>query len=158
MKVYCYICLMAVASLLFVGCSGKGSVSQEAEQEKLTYLIDRYIESINRCDTALVNRIWSHEDYVSFIGPSGYYSTHSEIRDSLVLGLFGTAFSKRNLRKDNLKLSIDGNIAWSEFTWVFDAVRMDGTPHHTKGRETQIFQKGENGAWVLIHIHYSALK
>ena len=55
MKVYCYICLMAVASLLFVGCSGKGSVSQEAEQGKLTYLIDRYIESINRCDTAPVS-------------------------------------------------------------------------------------------------------
>ena len=65
MKVYCYICLMAVASLLFVGCSGKGSVSQEAEQEKLTYLIDTYANQTDLAAT-LLNQMGLPTDEFSF--------------------------------------------------------------------------------------------
>ena len=49
-------------------------------------VIDQYITSINRCDTSIVNRIWSHGDEVSFIAPSGYYATYHAIRDQLVVG------------------------------------------------------------------------
>lgn len=133
-------------------------VKPENDKAAVERLISQYIETINLCDTALVNRIWSHDTKVSFIGPSGYYSTYQEIRDSLVVGIFGTWFTKRDLRKDELKVHVNDSMAWSEFTWIFDATRIDGTAHHTKGRETQIFEKGVDGEWRLVHIHYSGIR
>ena len=144
------------------GCAMKTEPSVPVDREKdkaaIEQLIGQYVESINRCDTALVNRIWSHAADVSFIGPSGYYSTYREIRDSLVTGVFGTWFTQRRLQKDELKVHVGDSAAWSEFTWVFDATRTDGAAHHARGRETQIFEKGTDGKWRLVHIHYSAVQ
>ena len=40
--------------------------------------------------------------------------------------------------------------------WTFHATKLDGTPHDTKGRETQIFERSADGSWRLVYIHYSA--
>lgn len=158
--VYKSMSVLAVG-LAVMGCTGetekKTSPNPESEKKAIEQLIEQYVKTINECDTALVNQIWSHDAKVSFIGPSGYYSPYTEIRDSLVHGIFGTHFTKRDLRKENLKIELNGDAAWSEFTWTFDATRTDGKAHHTKGRETQIFERGNDGIWRLIHIHYSSI-
>lgn len=85
------VCFFA-ALMASVSCTVENEkvISADSEKDKVAIerLIDQYIETINRCDTALVNAIWSHDAKVSFIGPSGYYSTYEEIRDSLVVGGF----------------------------------------------------------------------
>lgn len=155
------ICILAILAVI-ASCTTKTrniiSAGSEKDEAAIERLIDRYVETINQCDTALVNNIWSHDAKVSFIGPSGYYSTYKEIRDSLVTGLFSTYFIERNLQKDELKISVNGNAAWSEFSWTFNAKRTDGSAHRTRGRETQIFEKDNDGMWRLIHIHYSAIQ
>lgn len=128
----------------------------EVDRLAIEKLIDRYVESINSCDTTIVSEIWSHQDNVSFVAPSGHYTSYHEIRDSLVVGLFCTAFTERHLQKDHLKLSINGNSAWVEFSWTFKAVKSNGASHHAKGLETQIFEKDATGTWRLVHIHYSS--
>lgn len=130
----------------------------ETDKQSIEKLIDHYIESINLSDTAIVNEIWSHESNVSFIAPSGYYGSYETIRDSLVVGLFGTKFTERDLKKTNLKISINGNNAWAEFFWTFHATKINGKSHDTKGCETQIFEKSKDGQWRLVHIHYSSIK
>lgn len=151
-----------VALFLFANCTMKAerNIPNEPEKDKaaIEQLISQYVETINRCDTSVVNQIWSHDAKVSFIGPTGYYSTYNEIRDSLVVGVFGANFTQRHLQKDDLKIDINGNTAWSEFSWTFNAVRTDGAPHNGRGRETQIFEKGNDGKWKLVHIHYSAIQ
>ncbi len=151
---------MLLPALLTAACTGshQPQPNAEADRQAIGQVIEQYVQTINRCDTALVNRIWSHSPEVSFIGPSGYYATHHEIRDSLVTALFGQLFTQRNLQKDRLRITVNGRQAWSEFTWTFDATRTDGTPHHTRGRETQIFTKEDDGQWRLVHIHYSSAK
>lgn len=72
--------------------------------------------------------------------------------------MFGSRFFERHLRKDELKIELNGNAAWSEFFWTFGATRKDGSPHHARGRETQIFEKDNDNEWKLIHIHYSAIR
>lgn len=141
------------------GCARQAQPSnEEADRLAIEQVIDQYVTSINACDTALVNRIWSHGDEVSFIAPSGYYATYQAIRDQLVVELFGTNFTQRELKKDSLKISVNGDSAWSEFSWTFHATKLDGTPHDTKGRETQIFERSADGVWRLVHIHYSAVR
>ena len=145
--------LMAVA-LTMSSCTSE-KVNIEAEKAEISKIIDAYCKTINDDDLELVNEIWSHGDEVSFIGPSGRYSTYNEIRDNFVHGVFGVNFTKRNLQKEELSITVYGDAAWAEFNWVFDAIRNDGSPHNTKGRESQFFHK-ENGQWKLVHIHYSS--
>ena len=141
------------------GCARKAQTTdEEADRLAIEQVIDQYITSINACDTAIVNRIWSHGEEVSFIAPSGYYATYHAIRDQFVVGVFGMNFTQRKLQKDSLKISINGDSAWSEFSWTFHATRLDGSSHDTKGRETQIFERSTDGFWKLVHIHYSAVR
>ena len=142
-----------ILSVIMLSCTAK-QVDVEAEKAEISKIIDAYVKTINDDDLELVNQIWSHGDEVSFIGPSGRYSTYNEIRDNFVHGVFGVNFTKRDLQKEELTITVYGDAAWAEFTWKFDAIRNDGSPHNTKGRESQFFHK-ENGQWKLVHIHYS---
>ena len=151
--------LVIFALLVLGGCtSHKAGMEQKADEQAVGKVIEQYIESINQCDTALARRIWSETDEVSFIAPSGYYGSYREIRDSLLVGLFGQKFKSRNLQREHLKIYVNGNNAWSEFFWTFNAIKNDGARHDTRGRETQVFKKGSDGSWRLVHIHYSTLK
>ena len=140
----------------------EGTISGDLEingSTSVEKVIEQYVSVINTCDTTLCGQIWSREDEVSFIAPSGHYTSYQAIRDSLVVGLFGTRFTQRELRKKSVRITINGNSAWSEFYWTFDATKTDGAPHHTRGLETQIFKKSPaDGSWKLVHIHYSSVK
>ena len=152
-KLFSIAMILMAEALFMISCTTK-TVDIEAEKAEISKIIDAYCKTINDDDLELVNEIWSHGDEVSFIGPSGRYSTYNEIRENFVHGVFGVNFTKRNLQKEELNITVYGDAAWAEFNWVFDATRNDGSPHNTKGRESQFFHK-ENGQWKLVHIHYS---
>ena len=153
-KLFSIAMILMAEALFMISCTTK-TVDIDAEKAEISKIIDAYCKTINDDDLELVNEIWSHGDEVSFIGPSGRYSTYNEIRDNFVHGVFGVNFTKRNLQKEELSITVYGDAAWAEFNWVFDATRNDGSPHNTKGRESQFFHK-ENGQWKLVHIHYSS--
>jgi ketosteroid isomerase-like protein len=128
----------------------------ESERKAVEAIVDAYIKTINDGDLELVGKIWSHDERASFIGPQGRFSGYEEVRDKLVMS-FKNGFAKRNLRKDELIIVIEGKSAWAEFTWTFDSVGKDGTERTSRGRETQIFRKEKDG-WKLMHIHYSGIR
>jgi len=96
--------LMAVA-LTMSSCTSE-KVNIEAEKAEISKIIDAYCKTINDDDLELVNQIWSHGDEVSFIAPSGRYSSYNEIRDNFVHGVFGVNFTKRNLQKEELIMAM----------------------------------------------------
>ena len=139
--------------------SGTGVKAQSAaDSTAIHQLVNDYVRTINTGDAELVNRIWMHDDHVSFIGPMGRFSTYNEIRDNFVIGIFATKFTDKNLRETSLRMNFTSpETAWVEFEWEFDATRKeDGGHHHTLGRETQIMRK-VNGTWKLEHIHYQGI-
>ena len=144
------IALFAVSSATFA----RGG--SESERKAVEAIVDAYIKTINDGDLELVGKIWSHDELASFIGPQGRFSGYEEVRDKLVMS-FKNGFAKRNLRKDELIIVIEGKSAWAEFTWTFDSVGKDGTERTSRGRETQIFRKEKDG-WKLMHIHYSGIR
>ena len=152
------ILMMSIAALILVmgiitGCKSD-TVNEKADEQQISELIDKYVKTINDDDLALVGEIWSHEDYVSFIGPMGRYAGYEAIRDDFVHGIFGINFKTRNLQKEELIIHVNGESAWAEFSWKFEATRNDGGSYSSLGRETQLFNKGEDG-WKLVHVHYS---
>ena len=118
-------------------------------------LVSQYTESVDKADTALAAKLWSHVDEISFINPMGHEHGWDEIKN--IYSFFRNNFSERKLSFYNLKTSVYNNFAWLEFYWVFDAVtKVDNSKVQTKGRETQIWRKTDND-WRLIHVHYSGM-
>jgi hypothetical protein len=118
-------------------------------------LVTQYVESIDKADTALGAKLWSHVDEISFINPRGHEHGWEGIKN--IYSMFRDNFSERKLSFYKLNTSIYNDFAWLEFYWIFDAVRIpDNTKTQTRGRETQIWRK-INTEWRLIHIHYSGM-
>ena len=153
MKKILFVTLVALFAVSSVAFARGGS---ESERKAVEAIVDAYIKTINDGDLELVSKIWSHDERASFIGPQGRFSGYEEVRDKLVMS-FKNGFAKRNLRKDELIIVIEGKSAWAEFTWTFDSVGKDGTERRSRGRETQIFRKEKDG-WKLMHIHYSGIR
>lgn len=153
-KIETLLFLLLLTSISFA--QNKGS-QLETDSIAILKVVDEYCNTINNCDTALTSKIWSHDSDASFIGPSGRYSTYKGIIKDFIIGVWKNGYSTRHLQGEDIKLHIDGNMAWLEFSWKFDAIKKDGKPHHTKGLETQILKREPDG-WKLVHIHYSARK
>ena len=153
MKKILFVTLVALFAVSSTTFARGGS---ESERKAVETIVDAYIKTINDGDLELVGKIWSHDERASFIGPQGRFSGYEEVRDKLVMS-FKNGFAKRNLRKDELIIVIEGKSAWAEFTWIFDSVGKDGTERTSRGRETQIFRKEKDG-WKLMHIHYSGIR
>lgn len=118
-------------------------------------LVTHYIESINQADTSMGSRLWSQNDEISFITPSGHQHDWEGIKNIYLM--FRDNFTERNLSFYNLKTSVYSDFAWLEFYWVFDALmKPDNSKVQTKGRETQIWRRKGND-WRLVHIHYSGM-
>ena len=153
MKKILFVTLVALFAVSSATFARGGS---ESERKAVEAIVDAYIKTINDGDLELVDKIWSHDELASFIGPQGRFSGYEEVRDKLVMS-FKNGFARRNLRKDELIIVIEGKSAWAEFTWTFDSVGKDGTERTSRGRETQIFRKEKDG-WKLMHIHYSGIR
>jgi ketosteroid isomerase-like protein len=143
--------LLGLAQATFV----VAQTSAASQDEKLLHqLLDTYAKSIDTLDLTLANQIWSHSPEVSFIQPRGTEKGYDQIVNDFYKATMGM-FSERELLLENPDLHIYGDTAWSEMTWTFHATVKDGGPKiTTTGRESQVYHK-ENGAWRIVHIHYS---
>ena len=148
--------LFLMVALLAISTGAWARGGKDADRKDVEQIVDSYIKTINDGDLELVGKIWTHDPVASFIGPQGRFQGYEEVRDKLVTS-FKNGFSKRNLRKDELTIVIEGKSAWAEFTWTFDSVNNNGQERTSRGRETQIFRKEKDG-WKLVHIHYSGLR
>lgn len=137
---------------------GKTGISRKAIQDtiQIKEMLDQYAKSIDDADTILGARLWAKTKEVSFIHPRGHEHGWEDIKNN-IYKFFGSYFSKRKLNIQNIKISRYGNVAWTEFYWIFDATFKNATtPIQTKGRESQIWRK-INNEWFLVHVHYSSM-
>jgi ketosteroid isomerase-like protein len=140
------ICACAVAQTDTGAASDVGAIHR---------LIDQYTKAIDTVDLKLVSQIWSHSPEVSFIYPLGEERGYDAIEQHVFQNVMGGMFSARDLETNGVAIHRNGNVAWSEFHWVFHAtMRKDGSAITTHGVETQVYRK-ESGNWRLVHVHYS---
>ena len=120
-------------------------------------VIEKYQQSIVDADVDLASEIWSTKEDVSFIHPRGHERGWDAVAKNFYGITMGDTFSERKLEIFNLFVHEDGDHAWVEFYWRFDAImRQDRTPLHTEGRETQVLRRiGET--WRIVHVHYSGM-
>ena len=132
------------------------STGEPASIQQIEKLISQYVEAVNKLDLDLARKVWSSGPEVSFIHPRGTEYGLDSVLNNFYGKTMGT-FSERQLLPGNADIHVYGDTAWSEFTWTFHATVKNGGPKiTTQGRETQVYHK-ENGAWRLVHVHYSGL-
>ncbi|MGH9866325.1 MAG: YybH family protein [Candidatus Acidiferrales bacterium] len=146
---------LALALLLAGGNRATAqTVTASRNEQQLHQFLENYVKAVDTLDLQLVAKIWSHDPGVSFIQPRGTEIGFEQIRDDFYVKTMGL-FSQRDLTMENPVFHIYGDTAWSQMTWTFHATRKAGGEKiTTKGRETQIYRK-ENGAWRIVHDHYS---
>jgi ketosteroid isomerase-like protein len=126
------------------------------DADDLRGLVDQYVQSIEKLDLEVAESIWSQKGEISFIQPRGHQKNWKEIKEGFYQGAMGS-FSKRKLLVKDLTISVlDDQTAWGVFYWEFNATFKDGKEITTKGRETQVWKK-EDGAWKIVHVHYSGM-
>lgn len=147
-----------LASVVSIACSHPGAPDPKADERDILFQIARYSASIDRADTNLAADVWHTFPSASFIHPMGYERGWSDISYNLYRKLMGETFSERKLATRDITVHLNGDSAWAEFSWTFDAkLKSTGAPVHTEGRETQIYQRDPMRVWRLHHVHYSAM-
>jgi len=134
------------------------STDSTGDVTEIRALIAKYVKSIDDADTTLAFEIWSDSPDVSFIHPRGEAHGWDEIKRSVYEDLMGGLFSQRDLQVRDVTIRVYEDAAWAEFNWHFVAKwKSDGSPITTDGRETQVYRRGPDGRWRLVHVHYSGL-
>lgn len=159
-----FVFLIGVCTTLnLTSCNQPDKLQNENIAQNLTMdsttikdLVKKYTESINGADTVAGSALFGHTKEVTFIHPLGHARGWSEINKTIYT-FFRETFSSRDLKAFNEQISIYDNTAWVEFYWTFDAVfKKDDAPFQSKGRETQIWRKTNEG-WNIVHVHYSGM-
>ena len=139
-------------------CAPYGAPDSTADDRDLRFLIAQYAASIDAADSALAGEVWHTFPSASFIHPMGYEHGWSDISLNIYRKLMREQFSERKLTTRDIVIHLNGDSAWSEFNWTFDAkLNSTGATVHTEGRETQIYQRDPMRRWRLHHVHYSGM-
>lgn len=152
--------LFLAAILMFVSnLTAKAQEKQNRanEQEAIRKVLENYRLSINRADTVLAATFWLTGPEATFIHPRGHEKGWEEIKSG-IYEMFGSRFTKRDLKSYNESVQLYGDMAILEFYWVFDATRSGEKPSQmqSRGRETQVLKKTGND-WKIVHVHYSGM-
>lgn len=153
--------LVIVVSIVVCGTysiQSFGQTSQEdAERVAIKKVLENYMTSINKADTVLGSKVFLTSEKVNFIHPRKHEMGWRNIKSG-IYGMFGSRFTKRDLKSTKEFINFFDDVAILEFYWVFDATFNDekGTRIQTKGRETQVLKK-YGSDWKIIHVHYSSM-
>lgn len=118
-------------------------------------VLDRYLESVKKADLAIASQVWRQGPETSAVIPLGRFTGWESVRDGVYVNFLQKAFVERDLRPDNLAITVSGDSAWAVFDWTFNGKLPDGQSYSSRGWESHVYQK-TGGRWVIVHLHYSA--
>lgn len=149
--------LHCLALFACISCAPRAA-TDNADESAIRSLIAQYTASIDAADPRLGAEIWSTSANSTFIHPMGHERGWADIEANVYRKLMGGMFSERKLTARDISVHLQGDSAWAEFYWSFQAkLKANGAPFESQGRETQIFNRDPQRRWRLVHVHYSPL-
>ncbi len=159
-SLYCLAVVFGILSLTICAFSQqtqRAKTNSTSDESEIREMISKYARSVDEADTTLASQVWLDSPDVSFIHPLGHEHGFDQIKENVYRHLMGDTFSERKLTPRDISVHVYGDSAWAEFYWDFMAkFRKDGSSITTHGRETQVYQKLQDG-WRLVHVHYSGM-
>lgn len=147
------VCLLLLAC---AACKPVGAPDPKADERDIMLLIAQYAASIDEASSDRAAEVWHTFPSASFIHPLGHERGWSDISYNIYRTLMRGQFSERKLTTRDVNIHLQGDSAWAEFYWRFQAkLKSTGAIVDNQGRETQIYQRDPMRRWRLHHVHYS---
>jgi ketosteroid isomerase-like protein len=109
--------------------------------------------AIERGDSAGYAR-YVHPDFTQF-GENDAYLASGRDRELRAMGDYLRRTSEVHTEMHQESVTVRGEVAWITYYWT-DSGYSDGKRFTSRGKSTRIFVK-ENGKWLSIHGHYTAV-
>jgi ketosteroid isomerase-like protein len=155
MKLLCRLSslLLAVGLLVLpVACTRAPEMAQE--QKNVRQVLDTYLQSVDKADVTLAGAVWLQRPDIVVVTPLGRSQGWENVRDKLYVDFLQKTFSERHLEPSNVVIEVAGEAAWAVFNWTFTAKLANGQPFSSKGWESHVYRKTDQG-WRIAHLHYS---
>lgn len=146
-----------VAALLFASTTLAASTAAQndprREQAEVKATLEAMWTAIEQGDSAAYAQ-YIHPDFTQF-GENDVYLVSG--RDHEVRSMAGYLRRAKDVHTDmhQAVVTVRGPVAWITYYWT-DAGYLDGKRATSRGKSTRIFVK-ENGKWLCIHGHYTAV-
>ncbi len=127
--------------------------AQNPDAQEVKATLTAMWAAIERGDSAEYAR-FVHPDFTQF----GENDTYLAAGRDLELRAMGSYLRRaRDLHTDmhQAEVTVRGGVAWVTYYWS-DSGYVDGKRFTSRGKSTRIFVK-ENGRWLCIHGHYTAV-
>jgi len=127
--------------------------ADDAVTADIKVLLNKYVLIVNAADSGSLRLLWADPDKISFVSPIQRFNTWKEMQ-AFFDGFLKSNFTERQLKPTNVVISSAGDAAWAVFDFEFNARLKDGQPFLSRGWETQVYRRTDQG-WRITHIHYS---
>jgi ketosteroid isomerase-like protein len=144
--------VLMVASCLAACQSSPADVQRD--ESAVREVFESYIKSVNTADVTLASAIWQQSEKLVAITPFGRFQGWDRVRDEIYIKFLQQSFSARDLRPSSVSIDVLGDSAWLAYDWTFTGKLANGQPIASKGWESQMYQKTDQG-WKIVHLHYS---
>ncbi|MFQ5932439.1 MAG: nuclear transport factor 2 family protein [Nitrospiraceae bacterium] len=123
--------------------------------EEVTRANQEFYEAFGSLDIARMDRIWSHQEYVTCIHPGWALRVGwPAVRDSWVL-IFNNTFSM-SFDLTEIQIQVAGDLAWVICTENITAQQSADEHQESRVLATNLFELMD-GEWKIIHHHGSPI-
>lgn len=149
--------LRLIACVLLLPCTTRSAIAQ-------TPTADNDAAAVRATLTAMWDAIESSdvERYASYVHPSftqfgetDTYLASGKEREVRAMRDYLSRVSKVHTEMHQEEITVRGDVAWITYYWT-DAGFAGTTRFTSRGKSTRIFVR-ENGRWLCIHGHYTAV-
>ena len=152
--------LVMIVTMLVTGC-GTGerqaapvsNGNQASDAADIRAILDRYVKAVNDADENGFRELWAQPNDASYVNPLQRLRSWGELQ-GFWQSLMQRYSVRRELKATNVTIHTNGEAAWAVFDWDFAGIQADGKPYQSRGWETQVYRKTDQG-WRLAHVHYS---
>lgn len=128
----------------------------DVSRKEIERLLATYLQSVKQADVALASTIWVQRPDVVAVTPLGRSDGWENVKRDVYVNFLQKTFLERDLQASNVHIQVNGNSAWAIFDWSFTGKLANGQPMTSKGRESHVYEKTDDG-WRIAHLHYSGL-
>jgi ketosteroid isomerase-like protein len=147
--------LVSVAAVLCVTACARPADNGDARNQ-VQQVLDRYLRSVNTADVTMASTVWLQSPDIVVVTPLGRFEGWDSVQRDLYVNFLQKGFLERALTPSNVHIHVNGNSAWAVFDWSFASKLANGQPFTSKGRESHVYEKTDDG-WRITHLHYSGL-
>lgn len=139
---------------LIIGTGSWFVSAHERDEKAVLEVLMKEAKAIETNDMETLNKIWSHDESVLIFESGGEDKGWKKYRDHHLAPEL-KAFKNTKFTVSDTNVKVDGKTAWATYKYALSADYKE-RKIESNGLGTMIFEKQEDGRWLIVHSHTSA--